>query len=184
MKKDKMKEIAIRLAVLQELGIQTFAEAAENAGEKSKSAASAAFKTDKRCNVCNSPRRREYEEYYLATGSIAQVWAYSQTIGENIPESSFRRHFKNHFNPDKGAEEISRQLFERAVQEKIKYAEGLAQTYLLAKRIVDILLQRLGDTIENGGEVKGKELAVISTLLPELRQYAKQIRELEGEDEE
>jgi hypothetical protein len=49
---------------------------------------------------------------------------------------------------------------------------------------VDILLQRLGDTIENGGEVKGKELAVISTLLPELRQYAKQIRELEGEDEE
>ena len=182
--KDKMKEIAIRLAVLSELGIQTFAEASETPEKKAFSDASDAFKTDKRCKVCTSPHRQEYEEYYLATRSIAQVWAFSQTIGEDISEKSFERHFKNHFNPDKGAEEISCQLFERAVQEKIKYAEGLAQTYLLAKRIVDILLQRLGKTIESGEEVKGKELAVISTLLPELRQYAKQIRELEGEDEE
>jgi len=186
MKNKKMKEIAIRLAVLHELGIQTFGEAKENAGEKAKSFASVASpKTDRRCKVCTSPHRADYEEYYLATKSIPQVWAYAQTIGEtDISESSFRRHFQNHFNPEKEAERLSRQLFEKAVQEKINYAQELARKFLLASRLADRLLEKVGKAIESDEEIKGKDTELLSMFLAELRQYAKQIRELEGEDEE
>jgi DNA repair exonuclease SbcCD ATPase subunit len=185
MKKDKMKEIAIRLAVLSELGIQTFAEDAQkNEGKKQKFAHLALPKTDKRCKVCNSPHRAEYEEYYLAVRNIAQVWAYSKTIGEEISEHTFYRHFKNHFNPEREAERLSRELFEKAVQEKINYAQKLVQKFLLADRLADTLLQKIGTALENDAELKGKEIMLLTSLLAELRQYAKQIRELEGEDEE
>ncbi|MGC9004987.1 MAG: hypothetical protein ACP5KZ_09850, partial [bacterium] len=149
------------------------------------SEASEGWKTEKRCKVCSSPHRAEYEAYYMSCKNASEVWAYAQTIGEtDISERAFRNHFAKHFNPTKAAEEYSRQLFEKATKEKINYIERLARKFLLADALADRLLERFGTAIDKEEQLKGKEMMLLSTLLSELRQYAKQIRELEGEDEE
>ncbi len=180
---ETVKDIASRLAVLAYLG-EVIAFGEEVATERRKKPPVATVATSSpRCKVCTSPNRVEYEEYYLACQDAKEVWAYSQDLGEDIPYRSFARHFQKHFNPQKAVEEKSRELFERAVKEKIDYAQKLAQKFLLADALADKLLKKVGKAIENESEIKGKELALLQTLLSELRQYAREIRSLQEEGE-
>jgi hypothetical protein len=185
--KDKMKEIAIRLAVVKELtgeAIETFGESVNKAGKKPDIDASLGWKIDKRCKVCNSPHRREYEEYYLSNGErVDFVYAYAKTIGEEISEGSFYRHFRNHFNPQKAVEEWSKELFKEAVKDKIDLAEKLVKKFLLLDAFLERLFQRIGKALEQDEEFQAKDVELMKTFLAELRQYARELREMEAEDE-
>lgn len=175
-----MKDTALRIAILEKLGFFSFAEAGEE--EKRKRPAPAPT-TEKRCKVCTSPHRPEYEEYYLACRNAQQVWALARDYGEDISYTGMKRHFQKHFNPDRAVEERSRELFERAVKEKIDYAQRLAQKFLLCEAFVDRLAERFGSALANEKEVKGKEGFLLLSFLAELRQLARQLRELEGDAE-
>jgi len=168
---------------LAQAGIISFGEVSEKGEGKSVSDAFDTFKTVKQCKVCTSPNRTKYEEYYLAVRDIPQVWALSKELGEDISVRAFYRHFQNHFNPDQAVAEQSKQLFQRAVEEKINYAQKLAQNFLHLDRLAGILLERLEKALGRGGEINTKELLALRTILPELRQVVREIRQLEGEDE-
>ena len=63
----------------------------------------------RRCKVCNSPHRVEYEQMYLDKGMyVKDIWRYAVTkYGENISYPAFSRHFRYHV---KQALEIQKKL--------------------------------------------------------------------------
>lgn len=170
-----MKMIGLRFAILSRLGrkVVTFGEEV---------AVQEGFGTDSRCRVCKSPHRLEYEEHYLAVQNLKEVWAYAQDLGEDISYESFKRHFRRHFNPRKALEKRSREMFEEAVKERMDYAQRLGRKFLLADALVEKLLCKVGEMIDEKGGVEGREVVLLKTLLSELRAYAREIKSLIGEE--
>jgi len=121
--------------------------------------------TSKKCKVCTSPHRREYEDLYWETRNGSEVLRLARSKGEEISLASILNHMKKHFLPyavavgDTSLTELKERIASRIVE--------IEDYWELASILKDLLIRKKAE-IERSNRLLPSDLNAVSKAISEL----------------
>jgi len=134
----------------------------------------------RRCKVCSSPHRLEYEKMYLEEKKrIKEIWIIARNkYNEKISYDAMRRHMRNHVDYylklEKRIKEEKQRLYERIIKQDLKAAERLVKNLEICSDRIEELARRK-DLTPKDQELLLKWLSETRLLAEEIIEWGQKI---------